>query len=223
MDSFKRENGASGQATVGPSRTERKEGKVADIMTSSNVPDSAGGAAASGMQGAAAYTGQQLMDAGIERARYAAAIAPLDPSDSAGRAAAKGASQKRTPKTILEMIKYVRGDDLGPQPGSGGTANRSNPRANAGGAFIRAAGGTLAVLSVAASAYKIAVAEDRPRALARESGGLGGAVGGGVLGAEIGTWIYPGPGTLVGGLIGSAVGGVFGADGGEAIYDYSRQ
>lgn len=109
---------------------------------------------------------------------------------------------------------------------TGGTANKTNAKVNN---TVKALGKVGKVSGAAAggiAVYNIVTAEDKPRAIAKETGVLTGAIIGGELGAKGGAGIgafFGGagalPGAIAGGVIGSVAGGIAGGETVEYLYD----
>lgn len=165
------------------------------------------------------YSGQQLADAATVRENYIDSVSKLDPSDSAGRKAIKEDAREQTPKLIRDLIESRR-PSTDARPGTGGTANASNPNVNALGRVFKVVGRGLIVAGAVISAYDIATSDDRPRAVARQGGAWAGALTGGGLGAYGGSFILPGWGTAVGGIVGSIGGSFLGEEGVDRVYNY---
>lgn len=110
---------------------------------------------------------------------------------------------------------------------SGANPTKTNAGVNRAGAIGRWGGRAVIVAGVAVSAHNVMTADNRPRALAQESAGwlgaIGGAKGGAALGAYIGTFFGPigtGAGALIGGVVGGIAGGMAGHKAGGALFDF---
>ncbi|TXH05496.1 MAG: RHS repeat-associated core domain-containing protein [Nevskiaceae bacterium] len=171
-----------------------------------------------GIAGVMAGIGSQLGDAGAARADYKAAVGQLDPTDSAGRIALKAATREATPPLVRGVIEAAR-HDLGPQAGTGGTANSSNPGWNAAGKALHYGGNAMVVGGLAMDAYAISRAQNPYRELAGRSGALLFGTLGGLGGAIGGTAVAPGLGTIGGGIAGASGGSYFGGSWGYGLYD----
>jgi RHS repeat-associated protein len=147
---------------------------------------------------------------GAERARieYREAASKLAPNDSIGRSGAKASARAATPPITRGVIE-ARRPGLGPEPGSGGTANRTSVGADrlAGqlGTVGRAAGVAGGFLGVA----RVATSENPSQEAARVGGGIAGALTGAKAGAAVGAVAGPW-GAAVGGVIGGIAGGFAG-------------
>jgi hypothetical protein len=161
-----------------------------------------------------------VVNIGAESARssYTRTVSGLDPSDSAGRSAAKAAARADTPPVVRAGIEATR-PGIGPNPGSGGTANRTNAAANNLARNLGRVGKASAVTAVAIGGARIATAEDKRRETVVVASGAGGSLGGALAGGAGGTALC---GPLCGGA-GAIIGGLGGGFGGEAaaerVYD----
>ncbi|QPB83414.1 hypothetical protein CWC22_010630 [Pseudoalteromonas rubra] len=171
------------------------------------------------LNGVTAYVGQQLGDAGAARDDYNKRVAPLDPSDSEGRSKIKKETRDKTPKLVNDFIKKNR-PSTGAQPGTGGRANSTNPKANKLASALKHGGRGLLVVNLGMNAVDIATSENTGLALMRSAFGVVGGIGGGIVGAIGGSFVAPGPGTAVGGVSGAALGGAGGERLGEAIHNF---
>lgn len=180
--------------------------------------DRGGGSAGNAAADAAKFAGQQIGDAGSARAKYETESGKLNPSDSAGRKALKESTRSGTPKTIRDIISWLRPST--DAVGGSGNAAHSNASVNRMGAAFRVAGPGLAIEGLAYDAYTIANSPDQMRALMQSGGVTLGSLGGGAAGAVGGSLIMPGPGTVIGGVAGSAVGGAAGRYGAGKLYDW---
>jgi hypothetical protein len=179
--------------------------------------------AVSAAEGATAYLGENLIRNDQVRTKYVDEVRQLERTDPR-RSELKEKYRKPTPAPQRRIVEAGR-PSRGAPAGSGGTANRSNPKVNA----MVKAGGRLGRASVATSlglgAVEIARSENRPRAAAGVAGSTAGGVAGGIAGAEAGgaVGLLGGPwgavGAVVGGLLGSIFGGVAGDEVGTRGYD----
>gem|GEM_PF-2787475 len=174
------------------------------------------GAAAA--QGVVSSAGSQGVQAGSVRRAYEAAVANIDPSNSAARTALKAETRARTPPLPRGYIEMAR-PGLGPRPGSTGRANVSNAGVNKAASAIETGGTILLVASVAVSVYEIAKSDDGYRETVVQGFGFLGALGGGAGGGAAGSLVAPGPGTIGGSLVGAAFGGAAGQRFGGWVYD----
>ena len=147
------------------------------------------------------------------RARYNESVSRLAPNDSEGRSAVKAASRAETPPITRGVLGIVR-PGLGPQPGSGGTANRTNAAADRLAGRLGTMGRAAGVAGVAIAGVRIATSPNPGRETARVGGGIAGAIGGAEAGATLGAIAGPW-GAVAGGVVGGIVGGVAG----EAVID----
>lgn len=171
------------------------------------------------LNGVTAYIGQQIGDAGAARDEYNKKLSSLAPDDSDGRSKIKQETRNKTPKLINDLIVKNR-PSTGAKPGSGGTANRSNPKANKAASILKHSGRGLIVVNLSMNAVDVATSENTELALMRSAFGAIGGIGGGIAGAIGGSFIAPGPGTAVGGVSGAALGGAGGEWLGETVYDF---
>ena len=201
--------------------------------TADRNTEAANSNAARGAQGAATSVGTQATQDASVRARYVEAVRQLDPGDSAGRTALKTearAASSPGSQVIAETMRPIAEE----ASRLGGTVTKTNASVDAALGAAGKAGPALMAVGVAMSAYNVATADNKPRAVAREGGawagalsfgGLG-AVGGAKAGAIVGSFfggVGAVPGAAIGGLVGALGGGVVGAIvGGKAgtnIYD----
>ena len=185
-----------------------------DGGTSENQSDAKGA-----LNGVTAYVGQQLGDAGAARDDYNKRVAPLDPNDSEERSKIKQETRDKTPKLVNDFIKKNR-PSTGAQPGTGGRANSTNPKANKLASMLKHGGRGLIVVNLGMNAVDIATSENTGLALMRSALGVVGGIGGGIVGAIGGSFVAPGPGTAIGGVSGAALGGAGGERLGEAIHNF---
>ncbi|WP_413933897.1 RHS repeat domain-containing protein, partial [Nitrospira sp. BLG_1] len=165
------------------------------------------------------FVGQQLGDAGTVRNDYQAAVNSLDPNDSQGRSAAKAAARANTPPLVRYPLQSLR-PGLGPNTGSTGSANVSNPSVNALGRALQVGGRGLLAVSVAADVHDVATSCKPFRSLMSASFGVLGSIAGGSAGAVGGSFVTPFVGTVAGGIGGAAAGGAFGRSIGSTFYNY---
>lgn len=173
-----------------------------------------------GVSARAAHVGVQSRRA---RLPYIEIVPTLAPDDSAGRETLKSAARAKTPPEVRASLEK-QSPGLGPRRGSGGTANRTNPRATAAanrlGGLGRAAGG----IGILTAGIDIARSDDKARAVGANVGAFGLGLAGGEIGASVG--LLGGPFAPVtaplGGLIGSGVGGLIGYQLGGGAVDYAR-
>jgi RHS repeat-associated protein len=175
--------------------------------------------AANAAADAGIFIGPSLGDAGIARASYETMVSALDPNDSAGREFVKQLIRGQTPPLVGQPLEAMY-PDLGPRPGSVGSANVSNAGANVAGSVFRVAGPTLLLGGVAYDAYQVATSSTPYRDLAAASFGVLGSIGGGTLFAIGGSFVTPVAGTIVGGVTGAVAGGYAGRQLGGAVYDF---
>jgi hypothetical protein len=97
------------------------------------------------------------------------------------------------------------------------SAGKSNPRVTATMRTLSRAGRALIVLSVAVSVYNVMVAEDKPKAAAKEVAVTGAGIGGGVAGGAV-AGLVCGPGAPVCVVIGAFVGGALAAFGVDYLW-----
>ncbi|EHR69456.1 hypothetical protein BurJ1DRAFT_0574 [Burkholderiales bacterium JOSHI_001] len=184
----------------------RNEPSFSERMT--GLP--AGDVAQAGAQGATALAAREGIGAQAARQGYTDAVSKLDPTDRAGRTAAKLAAREATPPAVRAAIEAVR-PDTGPKPGSLASANKTNAGANALAGKLGVVGKANLALSVGLGAYRIANADNKVEETARVAGGaLGGIVTGGLVGAQLGA-MGANPVTIgVGAVLGGIVGGIAG-------------
>ena len=176
------------------------------------------------------FLGIQAAEAGSERARYQQESAKLSPDDSAGRSTLKAESRAQAPWMYRRGVEAAR-PSTGPKPGTGGRANSSNVRANAGGTALKVGGRALVAATVIQQGAEIANSSGPPRDIAGAGGMTLGAIGGGEGGSALGGIIgfsVGGPpgaavGAILGGFVGAAGGGVAGEHAAEALYDETRK
>jgi RHS repeat-associated protein len=157
---------------------------------------------------------------GAERARsqYNRSTSKLAPNDQAGRSAAKASARAATPRITRGVVEGVR-PGLGPKPGSGGTANRTNPGADRLAGRLGTAGRAAGVAGIAVGAARVATSDDPGREAARVGGGMAGALAGAEIGASVGA--LGGPwGAAAGGIIGGIAGGFFGESAVDKALDW---
>ena len=107
-----------------------------------------------------------------------------------------------------------------------GTASKTNTGVNNMVGTLGTVGKVAGVASIGISAYNVATAENKTKAISTEVGGLAGAIAGGEVGAEIGAGIgvwFGGagavPGAIIGGIAGSITGSILGSKVGEKTYN----
>jgi hypothetical protein len=163
-----------------------------------------------GVQGGTALMAREGLGAEAARKGYTDAVSRLDPTDRAGRTAAKVAAREATPPAVRAAIEAVR-PDTGPKPGSLASANKTNAGANALAGRLGVAGKANLALSVGLGAYRIATADNKVEESARVAGGVLGGIGAGALvGAQLGA-MGANPITIgVGAVLGGVVGGIAG-------------
>ena len=154
------------------------------------------------------------------RGVYDRVAAGLRREDTAARTALKAATRLNTPAEIRAVIEAQR-PSLGPPPGSGGTANRTNAGTTRAARILGTVGRASAVGTVVLAADDIATSDNPVRATASNAGAIAGAVAFGQAGAELGLLGGPvAPFTSpVGGLIGAVFGGFWGYQAGGSAYD----
>ncbi|HEV2745735.1 MAG TPA: RHS repeat-associated core domain-containing protein [Allosphingosinicella sp.] len=147
---------------------------------------------------------------GAERARsqYKTAVAKLAPNDSSGRSAAKASARAVTPPITRGAIEGSR-RELGPKPGSGGTANRTSAGADRLAGRLGTAGRVAGVAGVAVGVARVATSDTPAQEAARVGGGMAGALAGAQAGASLGALAGPW-GAAAGGIAGGIVGGFAG-------------
>ena len=167
-------------------------------------------------QSAAISEGQRANQASNARKEYVENTSKLDPKDSAARTAAKQAARDKTPQPYKAMAesKHSMSNESSKV---GGTANKTNSGVNKAMNITGKVGKGLLVVGAGMSAYNIATAENKTRAVAQEAGTWTGAIAGGKAGASAGAAIgafFGGvgavPGAIIGGFIGSVTGGIIG-------------
>jgi RHS repeat-associated protein len=170
-----------------------------------------------GASARAAYVG---IKSSQTRATYESKTGKLEPTDSAGRSAAKAEARSNTPTEVKAGIE-ARQPGLGPKEGSGATANRTNATANQAAQNLGKVGKIAGAVAAASAVTDIATSDNRARAAAANAGAIAGGLAGGKIGASIGALGGPvAPITApVGGLLGGAVGGAVGYEAGERAYD----
>ena len=153
---------------------------------------------------------------GSERARgqYRQQVSRLAPNDSQGRSAAKANARAATPPITRGVVEGTR-PGTGAQPGSGGTANRTNAGADRLAGRLGTAGRVAGVAGVAVGAARIANSDTPGQEAARVGGGVAGALAGAEAGALAGGAV----GGPWGAAIGGVVGGIAGGFAGEAAVD----
>jgi RHS repeat-associated protein len=142
------------------------------------------------------------------RVKYNAEVSKLAPDDTVGRSAAKANARAAMPPISRGALERVR-PSLGPPPGSGGTANRTNPAADRLARRFGTAGRVAGVAGIAVGVGRVATSDNPGREAARVGGGMAGAIAGAEGGAALGSLAGP-AGTVLGGIIGSVAGGFFG-------------
>lgn len=142
------------------------------------------------------------------RSRYNQTVAKLAANDSAGRSAAKASARAATPPITRGVIGAMR-PGLGPKPGSGGTANRTNVGADRLAGRLGNLGRAAGVAGAVVGAARIASADNPGQEAARVGAGITGALAGAEGGAFIGAFAGP-VGAAVGGVVGGIAGGFLG-------------
>ncbi len=192
------------------------------------------------VQGAAVSVGTQATQDAAARANYNQGLQTLqgapqgDPVASAARTALKieaRAASSPTGAAIAETMRPIANEAAR----VGGTASKSNAAVDAAMGVAGKAGPALMVVGAGVSAYNVATADNKSRALAQEGGTWAGAVAlgsiggaaGAQVGAAVGVWFGGAgavPGAAIGGVIGALGGGIAGGIGGEKvatkIYDW---
>lgn len=186
----------SGSFNQGPSQ--------ADTENTTNVAEAAA-------QGATARAAAARIQASNVRKDYINNVEALGPFDNADREAFKAQMQQATPTEFLTKIRESRGDYLGPNPGSVGRANVTNPVVNQAARELGVAGRGLLGANVVLGLADTATSNNPARTGVANVGAIGGGLLGGALGAPAGP---------LGAFAGSGVGGIAGYKGGEATYDY---
>lgn len=113
----------------------------------------------------------------------------MDPSDSEGRKALKQEIREKTPKTVADVIESSR-PSTDAQPGSGGTANRSNPAVDSLGKAFKWGGRGLVAATLIVDAYDLYKSTNIPLTLMRTGGGIIGAYSFGAAGAVGGVLFF---------------------------------
>ena len=156
------------------------------------------------------------------RARYERRVAGLARDAAAEREAAKAAARATTPAEVLAVIEGNR-PDLGPKPGSGSTANRTNPSVNQAARTLGTLGRGAGVVGFVVSGIDVITSDSPGRALVANTFAFGGGILGGGGGALLGG-AFGGPAAPVtgpaGGAIGATVGGDLGYKVGGELYDF---
>ena len=158
------------------------------------------------------------------REKYVADVAKLDPFDNSGRSALKEHWRRPMPPETRVFVKAFR-PGTGPQEGSSGRANITNPKVNQAVRTAGRLGRGLGVAGAALAAGDIATADDPWRAAVANAGAKVGGVLGGAGGASLGT--LTGPGAVAAspilGAAGAVGGGNMGYEAGEELYDFFRK
>jgi RHS repeat-associated protein len=172
-----------------------------------------------------AWAGYTTIKSNIVRKQYVKTVSSLDRSDAAGRTAAKVAAREHTPavmREVAESMKPIK-DEAGRV---GGTASKTNTNVTNMVENLDKVGKVGLGVGVAFSAYNIATADDKPKAVVHEGGAWVGAIAGGEAGAEvgggIGVWFGGGgavPGSIIGGAVGAAIGGWAGGKTADDAYN----
>jgi len=168
-------------------------------------------------QVATAVLAREGLGSSRTRQRYGEIVSRLNAGDKAARTAAKDVFREETPPIAKAVVHHLR-EKTGITPGSGGTANRTNPTYDRVAKSLGHVGRASAMANVALGGYRIAHAEDRVReaiVVVSETGGaLAGASGGALLGCALGPW-----GCAGGALIGAFAGGFGGGAAAGEVYD----
>ena len=175
-----------------------------------NTQQAVQGAAETTATAATAVAAREGIGAERVRQQYRAAVSRLAPNDSAGRSAAKAQARAATPPITRGAIEASR-PGTGAQPGSGGTANRTNSGADRLAGRLGTAGRAAGVAGVAVGAARIANSDTPGQEAARVGGGITGALVGAELGAKAGALLGP-KGAIAGGIVGGIAGGFAGEE-----------
>lgn len=198
------------------------ESDSSESVASSSVASDDGNMAAAAAQGITALAAREGVGAARAREGYNAAVSSLEPTDRAGRTAAKAAARDATPPVTRAAIESAR-PSLGPREGSVASANRTNAGANTLARNLGYVGRGAAVAGVALGAARIATADNKVEEATRVAGGvLGGVVAGSVVGAQLGA-LGANPVTIaLGAVAGAAVGGILGEAAVNRALDWAR-
>ncbi|MCG7909376.1 MAG: hypothetical protein JAY82_06330 [Candidatus Thiodiazotropha taylori] len=186
---------------------------ASQLTAQAPAPNDNGGVtdlAEAGLQGLSALAAREGIAAEQARNGYNAAVSHLDPKDVQSRTAAKASARATTPPATRAVIEATR-PELGPKPGSVGSANKTNIGANQLAGRLGNIGRGFAVAGVALGAARIATADNKAEEAARVAGSaLSGIAAGALVGAKLGALganpITIGAGAVIGGIVGGIAG-----------------
>ena len=183
--------------------------------------------AAQGLSAYGSYVGIRTQQV---RAEYNIKTSSLDASDTKGRTLAKIEAREKLPaitNAFSEKLSPIENESSK----ISGTANKTNVKITGDANILGNAGKVMGAAAIGLSIYNIATSDDKPKAMATETGALAGGIVLGELGASGGAalgFTIGGPagaliGSIVFGVAGSVGGSLWGAEIGNKVYKSATQ